>query len=251
MARSFTTSTDAVRNSSFPAVASVGAIGCWVQPNWNSGTTRYYLWNFGNSGDQPSFQQYTDGNLYVGFGSRVIVASTGFVSGTWGYWLYQWNNGANTEALYNNNTLIGSSSSGIGFGTGTGYNLGNSATFAGLNPLNGQQCELTYWSGINLTTNEIAALVTGARSTRIRSASIALYVPMFGLQSPEPDLSGNAYAGTVTGTALANHAPITPFTPKNVTPGYVPPASAATTTWGYDNSFPHRASNDGVVLVPY
>lgn len=23
------------------------------------------------------------------------------------------------------------------------------------------------------------------------------------------------------------------------------------TTWGYDNSFPHRASNDGVVLVPY
>ena len=44
-----------------------------------------------------------------------------------------------------------------------------------------------------------------------------LYLPMWGLSSPEPDLSGNANNGTLTGTSYADHPPVTGYTKKKST----------------------------------
>ena len=44
-------------------------------------------------------------------------------------------------------------------------------------------------------------------------SAVVLDKPLYGVASPEPDLSGNGNNGTVTGTVLADHAPVGPYVP--------------------------------------
>lgn len=78
---------------------------------------------------------------------------------------------------------------------------------------NGRLSRIVYWSAI-LNDAEALALAGGINPHRIRPLSIIHNVPTFGLQSPEPDYSGNSNDMTVTGTSRANDPPITLFTPK-------------------------------------
>jgi hypothetical protein len=65
---------------------------------------------------------------------------------------------------------------------------------------------------VALTATEIAALAKGARPYQIRPSGLVGYWPLDGLQSPEPDLSGNKNNGALTGTAAAFGPPLAPFT---------------------------------------
>jgi hypothetical protein len=78
---------------------------------------------------------------------------------------------------------------------------------------NGQLADFAIWS-VLLTAAEASALAKGARPNTIRSASLVNWWPLGGIQSPEPDLSGNKNNGTLTGTAPAFGPPIAPFTPR-------------------------------------
>lgn len=71
----------------------------------------------------------------------------------------------------------------------------------------GSLADVAEWS-VALTVAEITALATGARPHTIRPASLNAYWPLDGISSPEPDLSGNARNGTVTGTTIASGPPI-------------------------------------------
>ena len=95
--------------------------------------------------------------------------------------------------------------------TGSVGALGTSSQYF----FSGRAAECGIWNTA-LTGNEILALAMGVRPYRIRPGSLTGYYPLFGLQSPEPDLSGNANNGTLTGTSYATHAPVTQFTPKRV-----------------------------------
>lgn len=77
----------------------------------------------------------------------------------------------------------------------------------------GSMADWAFWNVI-LTQEEIKALAAGIRPYRIRPKSLICYLPLGGLSSPEPDLSGNAFNGVVTGATYANDPPFTMFTPR-------------------------------------
>jgi hypothetical protein len=78
---------------------------------------------------------------------------------------------------------------------------------------NGRIAEVTIWN-VALTDDEVLALASGINPFRIRPLNIVWRPPLFGIDSPEPDYSGNGNDATVVGAVKANHAPVTLFTPK-------------------------------------
>lgn len=99
-------------------------------------------------------------------------------------------------------------------GTGTGQTLEIGALITeASNFFTGRLADVALWN-VKLVANEMLALNSGVRPYLIRPASLVFFCPLDGLASPEPDLSGKALTGTLTGTALSNGPPITLFTPK-------------------------------------
>jgi len=71
---------------------------------------------------------------------------------------------------------------------------------------NGRHAEFCIYNRI-LSADEIKTLYKfGPRKV---PGGLVLYIPLIGA-SPEPDFSGNALNGTVTGTSVADHAPVAP-----------------------------------------
>lgn len=77
----------------------------------------------------------------------------------------------------------------------------------------GVVAEVAVWN-VLMTAGQMTALQTvcptGASARRMSLPNPVGYLPLYGVHSPEPDLSGNKYNGTLTGTAAANHPPCTP-----------------------------------------
>lgn len=74
----------------------------------------------------------------------------------------------------------------------------------------GRLCEVAVWD-VGLTDEECFALGYGVSPLLIRAASLVAYWPVFGLVMPEPDLSGNGFHITSSGTtppAVSYHAPV-------------------------------------------
>jgi hypothetical protein len=111
-----------------------------------------------------------------------------------------------TNSANSPNTYIIMPSSG-----GCTFYFGNDPAFS--RPFNGVVADGSYWN-VPLTAFEIAALAKGARPLAIRPKSLLGWWPLGGLQSPEPDLSGNKNNGTLTGTTPAFGPPVMQFTPR-------------------------------------
>jgi Concanavalin A-like lectin/glucanases superfamily len=72
----------------------------------------------------------------------------------------------------------------------------------GTDPLQSSMMDMTVWNVV-LNAGEMQQLqLRGVHPIRIRPNNIVLYMPLDGIASPEPDYSGNAYNGTLTGTTL-------------------------------------------------
>jgi hypothetical protein len=95
----------------------------------------------------------------------------------------------------------------------------NSSSYIGRTPagygdatFTGRIAEVAVWN-IAMSDAEVQALTLGAHPLRFRPTNLIFYFPLWGVASPEPNLSGYAYHGTVTGAVLADHAPLGRYVP--------------------------------------
>ena len=85
---------------------------------------------------------------------------------------------------------------------------GNSGLF------DGSIAEVGMWS-TNLSAAEIGALSRGVSPNQIRRNSLAVYWPLYGINSPEIDLSSRGDKLTLTNAPpAANHAPVGRYAPQ-------------------------------------
>lgn len=220
MARFFGNPGDALNNASFPATASTGSVSVWLRPHWSSGDGNdHVFWCFAADGSHaaPTFQKYLDNNIYCGFTGfgageqRIIIADTGlFTANVWAHWLFTWNNGG-THKLYKNGVLVGSRATSTP-NAQTGLTVGDYQTLSLLNTCNTDIGELTYWTA-ELTADEAGYLGQGGRSTNIRTASLADYYPITGIDSPELDKVGGFNLNLQGSTVQATNPPLVDFTP--------------------------------------
>ncbi len=79
--------------------------------------------------------------------------------------------------------------------------------------MSGRIAEVALWD-VALSAAEVAALASGVTPLHMRPGNLVAYWPVWGLHSPEIDLTSNGNNITVTGPVKAGHAPVTLYTPK-------------------------------------
>lgn len=141
------------------------------------------------SGDQVHAYNW-DGNA-----DKVSAACT---VGTWSHWV--WRHAGGEIALFKDGELVGATASG-NTSLGNTLEIGRNGTLF----LEGDLAELAFWS-IDLSNAEILGIARGWSAQRIRRASLTGYWPIWGVHSPEIDLSpGNNRTLTVSGTTKTDH----------------------------------------------
>ena len=218
MARTFPNSTDLIEGTTFGLPSTTtGSVSIWVKPLFsNNDGNAHEMWGFGSSfGRTPLFIKDSDNTISIQWQSDGTPIHFGtdalMVTNVWANWVFTWNNSTGSVA-YKNGTSVGTSA-GTTFTAsgGGGYVIGNLEVFN--RQSDSYLSDFAYWN-VTLTPGEAKALASGVRPNTIRPSSLVIWLPIDGLQSPEPDLSGNAYNGTVTATSLAPGPPVTLFTPR-------------------------------------
>jgi hypothetical protein len=90
--------------------------------------------------------------------------------------------------------------------------IGRTPAGYGSTTFTGRIAEVAVWN-IPMSDAEVMALTLGAHPLRFRPTNLVFYFPLWGVAATEPNLSGYAYHGAVTGAVLANHAPVGRYAP--------------------------------------
>lgn len=225
MARSFSGSgTDGI-DIGDPAAYTFGStvtlsLSAWIYPTSNtdgiifgkltSGAESFVLRFDRSASNKIAFVIFNSASVGSALLSTTLSSS---LVNTWVSVVGTWD--GTTQKIYINGALDNSVAFG---GTGLGSLGGNhwciGHDFANGNTIfTGNIADCGLWN-VTLTAAEIAALNRGARPLQIRPSALVGYWPLTGLQSPEPDLSGNKNNGTLTGTTPAFGPPIAQFTPR-------------------------------------
>lgn len=77
--------------------------------------------------------------------------------------------------------------------------LGNRQTDS-LRNFDGKMAHASFWTGVNLTANELIALSNGTSPLNIRPDKLMVYTPLYGANSEAKDWSPNHLTVTTTGT---------------------------------------------------
>jgi len=229
VSRSFNGLTDSISlGSSLTLMPAALSICFWVNPTsltpaYSNILNRMVDNTFATNGDY-AFYLKSSGKLaifvnnatgrqdYDGAGTHTLT------TGSWWHIGFSCPTSGNTQVYVN------------GVSDGGGINGGNFATTSvrpflmGFDPntagrfFSGAIADLGVWN-VALTAQEINSLATGARPFKVQPKSLAGWLPLDGLQSPEPDLSGNINNGTLTGTSFAFGPPVNLLTRS---PGFIP-----------------------------
>lgn len=219
MARAFTTNAQHITCAGSSAAPNQGTISIWIKPSWNGNDgTAHEFYGFGASGSgfSPSFQKFSDNNIYCGIiaGSDqrlVIAASALFTSGVWANWTFTYSSSG--CVLYKNGVSVGSRGATTISGLQTGFRIGE-LPVSNVN-VNSTMAEFVVWNSV-FSANEALALTRGIPPFFIRYSSLLIYVPIIGLGSGEPDWGPSRFALTVDGSpAFANHAPVSFWQPPS------------------------------------
>jgi len=214
MARSFNGTSDRITlgNNTILSLNIPITLAAWFNLQAPGGYGQIYI-DYDTSAGQ--FYGMNANNAAIGF-----QANVGSFSGATGNSNNVWIHAAVTVDASGNAVIY---RNGVSDGTNTGITwnpLGSHSAEIGADFLSGDArfmqgyiADVAVWN-INLSALEALALARGARPWTIRSANLKGWWPLDGLQSPEPDLSGNANNGTLTGTALVFGPPYMQFTPR-------------------------------------
>lgn len=203
---------------SYPSLAMssvANTISIWFYPTGAQNSSYYVIHDRNNggthgggifaSGSSPNKMAY-----YYGSGSgHTDPGTNSYSNNTWNHVALVLSGSGLAVSAYLNGSLDG---------TNTSWDAQTQTNILGANGTNsnfaGMLADFAFWSGVGLTSAEIVALSLGVRPHTIRPSFLQIYSPIDGLQSPEPDFSGNANNGTLTGTALGSGPPVMQFTPR-------------------------------------
>lgn len=222
MARLFTkTNTDVINLASLPYLSTAISVSFWYK-------------NATNPAAQPNAFGVIQRSLgdkdfnYIVYQNQALISmsySKAFNSFVNSYFLLSPDNGVWHHACISSNfstdcqwyfdgasqSVTVDAAAGTPENVSTWQTLGNVA--GGNNFRNGALADVALWN-VKLTAGEAIALSKGVRPCFIRPTALQGYWPLDGIQSLEPDLSGNARNGTLSGTAYANGPPMMMFTPR-------------------------------------
>jgi len=199
-----------------PVTAYPFTMACWFMSDINAGAasnqtlialSNTAVWHrlaiFGNvAGDPVRVQTNTSttGNADT---------STGYSTNVWQHAAGVWASTTSRTAYLNAGGAVTDTSSQI-FGAVSDTYI--SAVDLSVQWMSGRIAEAAIWN-VALNATEILALSKGVHPLTVRPDAIAAYWPLFGLDSPEPDLSpatvaATRYPLTLHGSVYANHAPV-------------------------------------------
>ena len=196
--------------------------GAWIRQDVLHLRAYFAKWDYQTQGCF-SFQVQSDAGTLVGSianaindaGNNYGLSGNVISAGVWAHvvWRYYGAGAANADRLklYVNNvekalTFTGTIPATLTAATATV----KTGVFGGTitRYFNGRIAEVVMYDHA-LSVGEIAALYGGY----VKRSGLVLYAPLWGVVSPEPDLSGNLYNGTVSGAVLADHAPVGRYVP--------------------------------------
>jgi len=181
----------------------------WVKPTSNVGSTPAVtcFWNASAVYDQcitlsatPKAVAYT-----YDTGQKFATGTTTLSNGTWYFLCARFASGSSME-IFVNGTQEATTAIGTPY-TVTSSVFHVSGTSLSSTWLDATVANVMVWN-VALTANEIKMAMTG-RS--VRPSALILAAPLWATSTTEADLSGLKYNGTVTGTSLADHAPVGPY----------------------------------------
>jgi hypothetical protein len=227
MARSFAggASTDSVNFGNYAAINSLTTltISCFVYAGALDATSRRVM-------AKANTTAVSDGLFILSFSNTTtcFFAATNW-SGTIGLWeelpapalntwehwavTYDYGSTSNVPIVYQN--AVSQSYSTTTAPTGStsaetvNLGIGNRGTGTQDRAWIGRIAETAIWNAI-LNENEILALSRGRLPHGVRPGSLVFYAPLGGTHTAEPNYKSSG-TGTVTGAALANHAPVAPM----------------------------------------
>ena len=219
MARNFDGVND---NVDVPGIldATVGTITGWVKADTlPASTDRYICWSYYESGETEPFTTYekliflrstgiVGAYVYVGAGQQAI--STSAVStGTWAHLAMTFSNADDLGVWFNGTREATTVLAGDSFDyTNPNFRVSPTTGTVGdgettRSRLDGSVADVRVWNTV-LTAPEIQAVMRGAI---IRPQQLLLWLPLWGVTSPEPDWSGANAHGTVTEAVRDDHPP--------------------------------------------
>lgn len=220
MARKFVSASNQTGTASSSGLVYPFTIGHWFNatalagPNQNmvmlypSGSTSLCNIGTGIDGASSKAETFTSDNIGT---YDVNTIGSALSTGTWHYIALVCVS-ANNKVSY-----IDGAATATSFlqNMGTAQNNMAVADFAGgSGAFDGLLSDIAMWS-VALGANEISALARGCQPYLIRPSSLVAYWPMWGLASPEPDLSGKKNSITLANSpSRSNQAPTTLWTPK-------------------------------------
>jgi hypothetical protein len=223
-------------------VTSTMSASCWVFLNSTAVRQDIFdVWNADASANKEKWLlTFISGTLQFfisndGFTAHGVNSTVAPSVGTW-YNIVGTYNGSTAQKIYvttaGGSTTTASANPGTSglFSTTDGPRIGYDIEQGPVNSnfLNGSVADCGLWN-VELTAQEVAGLATGARPSQIRTANVVGWWPLGGIQSPEPDLSGNAGNGTLTGTAPDFGPPLLQFTPR--LPQFLAPPPVTVALW--------------------
>lgn len=221
MSRSFNGTSDAIKCSGVDptGLRSLTGISAWIYPT-SSTTDGWIAGEVFSSGELYELRADRSASGFFNYvivcsGVATVLASTSTVASLLNTWVHLCGTyDGSTQRLYVNGSqqASGAATGTIDFNTSSNFCIGQD-TIHTSNTFAGRIADVAVWS-TPLTALEVAALSKGIRPPAIRPLSLKGYWPLDGLQSPEPDFSGNANNGTLTGTTSAFGPPFTLFTPR-------------------------------------
>ncbi len=221
MSRSFATAGDLIAGGT-TALPLTGTLGMWVRPTSVTGSAACLYYGASLDGTH-FFQVYSSTDALVKFyagwflnlanESRVALVTNPLTLNQWNSIVVTWANAASNAGT------ISCAVNGVPQGTVSTMRTGLTTTTSAHNigdytgtlaPL-ARMAGVTLWNAV-LGAKEVEAFTIGASPLHIRPTALVEYYPIFGLQSPEPNMNnGGGTAGTVTGTTAADHVPVQPF----------------------------------------